>query len=368
MFEPDDPLISAYIDDELDPESRRRVEASIHDDPDAARDVRALAAISSAIGGLPRPSEARDVSVAVVRRIERNANARRRATPTFTAAAILAAAAILIATILVDRLVFDGGGPPVLVVDNVPQTPTDEADDPAVPSDSGVPLVGNDPANLVVEAEIASADPPVQPLSDRDADRLGFVLDLIEHPEVQQWEVAGVGPLDALADEVDGVLRTIVRDDPRYGRVRLDDGAPGAALGPRRSIGFAFVARPPEIRYLIDQLERAVGRRPSAMGAGTSSALRPAIAAIDTWDLRDAERAAPLLDVPAPPIAYRSDSHDDYAAPSPPIRPSNPNGAAPPIHRPRTRPGTASPAATVANAPRAVFVWVRSEPVPEGSN
>ena len=365
MFEPDDPLISALIDDELDPESRRRVEQAIRSDPRAARVARELAAVSIALSGLPRPSETPDVSEAVLGQIERNARARRRAFPTFTAAAVLAAAATLIATILVNRLVFDRGGPPLQVVDNVPTATTDAAQEPAGPSDPGIALVGNTPADLTPEVAIDPAGPR---LSDRDAGRLRFVLDLIEHPEARQWEIAGAEPLDRLADQVDDVLRTIVRDDPRYGRFRLDEPPSGADGGSRRAIGFAFVARPPEIRYLLDQLEQAVGLRPSAMEAGMPPGVRPPLDAIASWDLRDAERAAPLLEVPAPHIAYKSDPHGDYDLltpdPNPSGRPSNPPG----VHPPRTRPGVSHAPASVENAPRAVFVWVRSDPDTQGSN
>jgi hypothetical protein len=78
----DESILSAYLDDELDENSRRRVESMLAADPRLAETLGQLAGVTDLIGNLPRPSP-EDISAEVMTRIrnlpERRQYARRGA-------------------------------------------------------------------------------------------------------------------------------------------------------------------------------------------------------------------------------------------------------------------------------------------------
>jgi anti-sigma factor RsiW len=67
----DDELLSAYVDDELTPQERARVESRLRSDPHAARMVEELRSLSSAIKSLPRETLGRDLRAEVQADIDR---------------------------------------------------------------------------------------------------------------------------------------------------------------------------------------------------------------------------------------------------------------------------------------------------------
>jgi anti-sigma factor RsiW len=68
---PDDELLSAYLDDELTPEERARVEARLAADPAARQLLDELRSVSQAVRSLPQESLPADLSESVLRRAER---------------------------------------------------------------------------------------------------------------------------------------------------------------------------------------------------------------------------------------------------------------------------------------------------------
>ena len=66
----DDELLSAYLDDELSPEERARVDARLAADPAAMQLLEQLCAASQAMKSLPRESVGRDLRESILRRAE----------------------------------------------------------------------------------------------------------------------------------------------------------------------------------------------------------------------------------------------------------------------------------------------------------
>ena len=65
MMLDDNSLLSAYLDDELDPASRFEVENALLTDPRLAEELHELAGVRELLAGLPRPASSRDLAVEV---------------------------------------------------------------------------------------------------------------------------------------------------------------------------------------------------------------------------------------------------------------------------------------------------------------
>lgn len=76
MIDPASPeTLSAYIDGELAPEERRRVEAHLASSPESQRLVDELRTLSAVVGGLPRHASGRDLAAEVMDRAHRRRSA-----------------------------------------------------------------------------------------------------------------------------------------------------------------------------------------------------------------------------------------------------------------------------------------------------
>ena len=144
MLDPTDPLLSAYLDDELTADERRSADAAIAADPEKAEELRSLAAARDLIAGLPRPAPV-DLAPEVLRRIAA-ASARPRSTLDRARRPALwaAAAGVLLAVSLTGLRLHVGApdqnqAPPPASVVAVAAFPTPEAD---APSDADAAPVG----------------------------------------------------------------------------------------------------------------------------------------------------------------------------------------------------------------------------------
>ncbi|WP_158633430.1 anti-sigma factor family protein [Tautonia sociabilis] len=263
MSQFDETLLSAYLDDELDPESRREVEEAMRADPRLSRELGELARVRGLVEGLRRPLEAPDVSGEVLARIALE-RAPTRALPPIAAASALAAAALLVLFFLGSRphrAEPPRGGPVEVAGADVP-----EQSGSGTVAIASVPDRDDSAEGLAGFPEVAEGGPAVG-----DADRagagdgglLGFVLDLIDYPEGEQFEIEPAPGTSAeeLAAGLDVLLREqIVRLDPRYALIHT-----GTSPGPG-AIAFALVARPSERQTLLSLIEEALGARPRKAG------------------------------------------------------------------------------------------------------
>ena len=68
-------FLTAYLDDELDPELRLGVDSALLSSPALVEDLRDLTAVRDLVAGLGRPAPAVDISVAVLSMIRRRSDA-----------------------------------------------------------------------------------------------------------------------------------------------------------------------------------------------------------------------------------------------------------------------------------------------------
>ncbi|QDV32439.1 anti-sigma factor family protein [Tautonia plasticadhaerens] len=380
MSQFDETLLSAYLDGELDPESSRRVEEATRADPRLDRMLRELSQVRGLVAGLNRPPETPDVSGAVVDRIARS-RARRRAYPSFAAAASLAAAAVLVVSILDDwdnAPVIDGPIEVVVVVPGDPAGSADgapadagavEADGPSAVADAGAgPAEAAGPGDAVeVAVAVAAAEEPLP----EDADAIRFVGDLADRPGSMQLTIEAPTGAEVvgLFDEVDDLLRHTVRGDRRYGLIRPEHSG-GVGV-------FALIAGRDEREKLFRRLE--VNLADHARIFEPTDAEAP-VALLDGavglgLELLAAERTAPLREVEPDGrlLANRQDPQHDLAVPPVgPVPPSLPGGlGAPrgviPGDHPLARPTPAAARDPEAEAPpeeeesRAVFLFIRGD-------
>lgn len=231
----DESLIHAFLDDELDPESRRSVEEEARSDAGAAREIGELARLKSLIANGHRPADPPvDVSGAVVSQIRRE-DARRRARQPIAAATVLALAALLMITFVWSRPAPPDNAPQMAVLNQEPAISPDPVGETRV-ADQGAESEGagglDNPAGgptawtSISLAELDTSDP--LPAEQREAQ--AFLIDLVDRPRSRSIVIEadpGISA-DALADSLDGVLLAFGRNDPRYGRLSEAGTPPGS--------------------------------------------------------------------------------------------------------------------------------------------
>ncbi|MFO0953652.1 MAG: hypothetical protein U0835_21355 [Isosphaeraceae bacterium] len=174
-------FLSAYLDDALDPERRRRVESSLESDPRLAEHLRGLTAVRDLVAGLPRPSSPTDLSASVVARLQERpvllpgrfgpGAARRMLAVLSTAALLLVAVTLALVASRVLRL-GGAGRAPVEVAASGQPTPA--------------PVVAQTPATTVAEPAskdvVAALPSPPGPdaaerLGDAEIEKVRRILD-----------------------------------------------------------------------------------------------------------------------------------------------------------------------------------------------
>lgn len=236
----DQSLLSAYLDGELDPAARLRVEAALEEDPRLAERLGDLAAVRGFVRSLPRPTAGVDLAPAVIARIEAQPGWLPRLAQTFRSrtvrsrvlnagAALATAAALLVAlqaafrpTAVPERAVVQ---PPVVpVAPEMPEPPAAET------------LVHNTPAPAPVLApappeprRIIPAPAPAEAAEDRD-----LLVRLLDRPEVRRVVVPVASLSPGELSRVEQVLAGAPRAEALQGELRIE---PGLALEAGRRPG-----------------------------------------------------------------------------------------------------------------------------------
>jgi len=367
----DESLLSAYLDDEIDPGQRRTVEQAIELDPSLRERLGCLARNHDLVAGLSRPSAPCSLAATLVTRIDHDQTAQRRR-PYFWFAT---AASLLFALILLS--IGSRHVAPVRQFDSrdvvrvsAPQKTTDSVD-PKEPFQASVspiaakplePAVGLGPADDLVES---SRHRLVSLLDRPGARRILIVTDVID---------------PAARDRVDSLLRDTGRKSSEFGRLTVAQGIVIDPLYPNEAEVFAtvmdereqtqFLARiADEFPTVIDEpeIDPTLGTQLAEVGSiriepgRTAAGLKepPPGAGADSLAFRIADHS--LLTHPAmlggePNDAYPSDLMEKAAMSSSDFAPIVPEQApAAPRVKPRSSPKARKPDALVP-----VLVWVTS--------
>lgn len=364
----DDSLIHAYVDDELDPESRLLVEQAAEADPRVAHSLSELARLHGLMANVHRPPDLPDVSGAVVARLNQAAT-RRRALQPIASSTILALAALLMVTLFWNRPVPQGGqgqGPLARVEDPAAGRP-EAPKEPIVPgrteAESKVEVAANDstPAPSVAEAAAEDSDEAVAEAPvELAADQAAFLLDLVDFDRSRTFVIEPMVGVSAeeLAEELNHLLRDTLRSDPRYGHLATAepeaDGRPADL--------FLLVANPTEEKNLLDQLEESLGDRcrivePVEADPAQSLLLGDAGSLV----LKSVEEAAPLRSREERLLANRGHDHEPEA------KGNNRVVIPPPQHQgvpefplpPRPSPEAVEDSANTDDRPNVMVFWVR---------
>jgi len=346
-------LVSAYFDDQADPDEKRRAEAAIASDPAAAEALRSLTVVRDLVASLSRP-RAPDVSFEVLNRLVADAG---RPRPWKTWGPYvgrgLGAAAVAASVGLV---VFLGGQSRSRVVSDPfpvvrPSTPQ-IASATAVPPPAPVPAttVAATPTARPVAAEAAEPTPVAvvaeRPAPNRDEppgfrelwETTGPRRDFVVSPEAGESTTATVATLLGQSTHRD-FYKIVV--PPRRGGDAHDDAA--------AAVAFTATLDPNEFATLRRRLEAKFGDRLVMSDAD------PEVAALlaDVGQVTAAS-ATPAADVSFPQIKHalrvRSGAHS-----SPPPEPSG-SPVEPTTSRPDDLPS--SPAADDPTGPSVVLIWI----------
>jgi hypothetical protein len=229
----DESLLSAYLDDELDPADRLAVEWSVESSPPLAEQLRSLATARDAVTGLGRPALPVDLAPAITARLaadRRRARLQALARPGRVALAVAGlsamAASLLFALLLLHRSMHESPDPTQIARQN--------SNDPA-PSTHPIPDSESDPdlnptPKVASKDIIASPDEEPRPRLVRleSADQLREREDrlkisrMLENPEVRVVMVV-TDVIDA-SEQVRGLIEKDPRATPDFGRITLQTG------------------------------------------------------------------------------------------------------------------------------------------------
>ncbi len=270
----DESLLSAYLDDELEPADRLPVEWSVESSPPLADQLRALAMARDAVAGLPRSSAPRDVAFAVVADLAA-ARARARRPSRLRASGQLAAAAaglaamaacLLLAVVLLHRSTHDDAHPGLFTfLDRI-----DHPDRPHTLPQAGLGAPPRVASNVIATKptppapgatgaappapRTAPADPPAPVEEARDSARRRQVAGMIDQDRVVR--VVIVTDIIDASERVRSLIHQDARKDPDFGRITVGQ---GIVVDPGRPEGadvYPVVLDEPGSRHLVARLEK----------------------------------------------------------------------------------------------------------------
>lgn len=304
----DETLLSGYLDGELDPEQRARVESALAASPELTATLAELAAACGQVSGLSRPLAPRDLTANVLARVARDPRARlRRAVrvrPQLAWAGLAAAASL--AALLAVRPPDWGGGRSAGEAPSRIHAPRAVGDRP-VASRETLATEALAESKAVHEAP----EPVVAVASGKVADREGErVRALLDRPGVQRLVVM----VDAITPEalrtVEDALEATPRIEPLQGRLHVGQGIVLDPSRPGEAVVYMVVLDENELTNLQAQLTRRL--KPGQVAVSTEPA-EPAIvtqlADVGTIQAQEGRMAAPGLFEP-PPLSGTTLAHN----------------------------------------------------------
>lgn len=269
----DETLLSAYLDDELDPARRLSIETALLTDPRLAERVQQLVSVRSTLARLPRPLVGEDLSVPVLARAEVLPSVRfrralhsasnRRRLGLIGACLGAAAAVLLVAPLWPSRTLPEPG------VVGLAETRhgTDMASVPLPARGEGptIPPTGSEAVTTARLREVAIPEHPLQTPSglvapevvdvenqeDRDAIR-GY----LERDDIRRLLVVLDTITPRSVNEVRGAIQETGRSNPILGELHIAQGIEIDPERPQEAVVFLVVLDDLEFQYLSENLRR----------------------------------------------------------------------------------------------------------------
>jgi hypothetical protein len=305
----DETLLSAYLDDELDPADRLLVEWSIETNPPLAEQFQSLAQAREAVSGLARPAIPRDLAPALQgrlladRRRDRVQRLVRPAAYAFAFSGVVGVAASLIfAIILLNHSLHEFDQP--RVADQPAQKLRTHLSSPiARPADSSTIVASTDkPATPgVIEIKPVVLDEP------RELDARQAIAGMLEQPHVRRIRI--VTDVLGASDKVKDLIHQDARKNPEFARITISE---EIVIDPELAEGAEVFAVPMverDRRAFVTQLALAFPNLVEESDE-TSPDLVTQLTEVGQVALFTGTKAAPLVEPPhdlTPFIANRSE-------------------------------------------------------------
>jgi hypothetical protein len=367
----DESLLSGYLDDEVDPATRRLVDDSIATDPSLRERLGVLAANRDLVAGLARPAAPSGLVAGVMARVESSQTSRRRR-PYYW----LATAASIGFALILHRIGGESTVRPVRVTD--PATLT-IAKRPSAPSERSE----IQPTSIAVTTATAPNPSPLGPVDDPSEPARRRLISMLDRRGASRILVV-TDVLDPAARErVNALLRETPRKNPDFGRLTIAQGLLVDSENPNEAEVYPVVMDERErLQFLaklnnefttvIDEpnLDPTLGMHLAEVGEVKLESGRAAAAGLgnppDETAIQAVRTHNPMSDLPSGPSNGDDDPHvplerNDVASRSSPA--ASP-GAIAAVHAvkpgPNARVGSVRPRAVRPEPPALVLVWVTS--------
>lgn len=304
----DETYLSAYLDGELDPATRLRIEAALEASPRLSERLGELAAVRTLLGSLPRPTAGADLAPAVLARVAglrpggslpwmlRSPQVRSRL---LTMGAGLAAAAALLVAL---RATIEPApvGPPA------PLASPAAAIANAAPPPAQPPRLVEAPAPVV---PIAPAVAPPQPSPGERVEDRRLLGALLDRQPVRRLVVPVASLSPGELSRIEQVLADTPRQDAMWGELRLDPGLVLDEGNPAGAVLYLALLDGREINRLRANLRNELGAEPPAVELVAPELLTQLC---DVGTIRfPGPRAASVLDDPPAELPAGSFAHHD---------------------------------------------------------
>ena len=292
----DEEILSAYLDGELEPDERQRIDERLLSDPALAERVRQLSAVRELVASLSRPALGTDLSPALLARISAQASpqaqGRRRLWRVLEGLAVAASVAGIVAFGFNARPGHEPGADRVARVQPVgPATPGPIAN-PSTPRADGSETEREPSAPPAASVSVAAAGDAAELGREREA--LG-IRDLVDSPYLRRVIV-----VDAVGGQpfkqVDSLIQKTPRIDPYYARFTISQGIVIDPRHPNTVTVYALVMDDKELKQLEGKL---LGAFPGAVqDTVPDPAAVTMLADIDTVTIHSGTRASDLVSPP----------------------------------------------------------------------
>jgi hypothetical protein len=356
----DETILSAYLDDELDPAVRAEVAALLDADPALTERLDGLTVVHNAVAGLSRPAHGFSLSGLVMARIESAESVRRRR-PLYwlaTAASVAFAFALSVRSGLL--------GPARPAVEVLPTIVSNDVPTPSAPRVHGTESV----ASKAIVAPTTELPKPLGPVADPAEEGRQRVFEILDRPGMTLILVVTEVIDPTAGNRVHSLLRDSARKEVDFGRLTIPQGIVIDPEHPNHADVFAVDMDEPEREQFLSKVahEFDSATHPATVqytGLVSDPRLATQLAQIGDIVVGKGHPAAGLIPHPDPMLALKPSGSRDVTISPKGIVPDSPNRNA---NGDKARPAPsrqlvsedANPKAQLVSRPAPVLVWVTS--------